>query len=374
MDSTVLSSNSSLQSRARSILSSINNSSLGTALDEYDAEGHSASGSEGLPHLLTLIRLLEDAKLPGPMLMMADRSSIGQGAQFAVYKQTLMMGKGLVAYDVVAVKQPKFDFNWTNTGVDLSDDASKNNVKNVIIEVKALTTPALARHPNIVRLLSWSFDGDSWHRPITLILELGNSDLLELLAKVRGGAETISPSQLYTICSDVASGLDAIHDCEMIHGDLKPSNVLIFQDRNGLVAKLADFGLAVGLGSLAQKEHKTRLHGTPGWQAPEVERGHLMAYEELQRADVYSFGLLAWSVILRDGMPPRRIPDEQIPECLSRHTQRLALSRDLNSVLTEVITEALQSEPERRPHRPGSRLTSDLHIADGHDIGQGLQE
>lgn len=321
----------------------------------------------GSSRLSSLIGVLQNANLPGPMIMISERKYLGQGAQFAVYKQTMIWTEGpSMMHRVVALKQPKFDLDLTKTRVNLADKASADHIDDIIIEVKALTTPLLQRHRNIVRLLSWSFDSWAFHRPISLIVELAESDLAQCLSRE---GETVSPWQRYTICADVAAGVDAIHECEMVHGDLKPSNVLLFRREDGLFeAKLADFGLSVGFGGLTQRDHKVRLGGTPGWQAPEVERGELLGLEELQRADIFSFGLLTWSVFFSDGKPPSTTAKDQsavwLPmgdtqEWIAGFPER---ARDTVSKLLPVTTDALKDEAMKRPRRLGDRLGFDAFV------------
>ena len=50
------------------------------------------------------------------------------------------------------------------------------------------------------------------------------------------------------LCLDIGRGSEAIHKMNMTHGDLKLSNVLIYQSSSskyGATAKLCDFGLAI---------------------------------------------------------------------------------------------------------------------------------
>ncbi|MFN8588281.1 MAG: sigma 54-interacting transcriptional regulator [Candidatus Eisenbacteria bacterium] len=72
--------------------------------------------------------------------------------------------------------------------------------------------------------------------------------------------------------SQVASGLEALHAAGVVHGDLKPSNLLLLPPREGSRlpsgVRLVDFRLAALLGR-DREGHR----GTPGFAAPEVVRG-----------------------------------------------------------------------------------------------------
>lgn len=77
---------------------------------------------------------------------------------------------------------------------------------------------------------------------------------------------------------------------DLIHGDIKPKNILVFTDSDGKpFPKLADFGF-----SLQETDTAIKLPVSKGWNAPEVTYSHPeMSFEQAQRADVFSCGLLA---------------------------------------------------------------------------------
>ena len=88
----------------------------------------------------------------------------------------------------------------------------------------------------------------------------------------------------------------------MLHRDLKSSNVLIAEDYK---VKLCDFGLS-GHKNKNKKQKKNRI-GTYQWMAPEVIRN-----EELDFfSDVYSFGVILWE-ILTEEIPYSGMSETQI--------------------------------------------------------------
>jgi len=104
----------------------------------------------------------------------------------------------------------------------------------------------------------------------------------------------IDPKRLQ-LALDVASALDYLHDQQILHRDVKPSNIAF--DRNGVI-KLFDFGLSRGLQNATAKVGTSPLYkytafiGSPRYMAPEVANGD--AYNQL--CDVYSFSLLLWEL------------------------------------------------------------------------------
>lgn len=143
----------------------------------------------------------------------------------------------------------------------------------------------------------------NWHHPLILFLELALYDLKGLVVSSGSG---MSWEQKYQICCNIAAGLDAIHECRLAHGDLKPENFLICKSDTGLVA---DFGFCVdeeeiGLAPMAI--------GTPGWRAPEIENGNYRI-AQLALADNFTYGLVIWSVMLLTGsFHPKRGADPML--------------------------------------------------------------
>jgi serine/threonine protein kinase len=190
-------------------------------------------------------------------------------------------------------------------------------------------------------------------------MELAICDFAQLLSGEEGKP---SQWQTYLLCSDIAAGIDAIHEENVVHGDLKPQNILIFQEPLGLVAKLADFGLSIdSVERLKSAEGEiaagTRLGGTPGWRAPEVERGEFLTPTGLKRADKYTFGLTVWAALFGSGKtPPRPGPNGENAPCESAEWQQgeileLGLDPTILNFSRLALPALLNPDPPKRPNR-----------------------
>ena len=108
----------------------------------------------------------------------------------------------------------------------------------------------------------------------------------------------LARQQAAGLCRQAALGMAAAHAQGVVHGDLKPANILVTPD--GTV-KIVDFGMARRSTSSAQAE-KTVLwdpgpaggiSGTPAYMAPEQARGE----PATPASDVFSLGLMLYELV-----------------------------------------------------------------------------
>ncbi|EFJ49343.1 hypothetical protein VOLCADRAFT_104447 [Volvox carteri f. nagariensis] len=107
------------------------------------------------------------------------------------------------------------------------------------------------------------------------------------------------------VAIEIASGMSYIHNRNIIHGDLKPANILLRSNSSspyGYTVKIADFGLALKL--KAGESHISNIRrGTPFYIASElVEDGRATT-----ASDLYSFGVILWE-LLHGSTVARRLP------------------------------------------------------------------
>ena len=193
---------------------------------------------------------------------------------------------------------------------DFSNREEQTRLGDVILELRALSHQPLRDHRNIVKLfgLGWETDSaDTLQKWPVLIQECAHGTLENLLKR----EPEMNYQQRLELSLGISDGLHAIHRCKIVHGDLKPGNVLIFpfSQQSGSqctwLAKLADFGgsvLDIGEGTKGRLPMRT-----PPWQAPEW--AEYLTRDGLLRTDVYSLGLTIWSIMTKGAHPVLNMPD-----------------------------------------------------------------
>ena len=139
-------------------------------------------------------------------------------------------------------------------------------------------------HPHVVRVLEVLHDGDG----VAIAMQYApGGSLADLLAE-RG---RLDPGQVVAVAAPVADALASAHRRGVLHGDVKPANILFTSDGEPL---LGDFGVARTLGLVTSEQ----IVGTAEYLAPELLDG---AHPD-PRADVYSLAVVCYQALT--GRPP----------------------------------------------------------------------
>jgi serine/threonine protein kinase len=142
-------------------------------------------------------------------------------------------------------------------------------------------------HPNIVTVHDIAeYEGVSF-----IVMEHVSGETLDR----RIAPEGMPVAQALEYATQIADALTAAHGNGILHGDLKPRNIMITDSRR---IKLLDFGLAKELatgGTKAPSSKDADLFGTAIWSAPEQLSASALAADA--RSEVFSFGLILHQIL-----------------------------------------------------------------------------
>ncbi|KAK4199966.1 kinase-like domain-containing protein [Triangularia verruculosa] len=213
-------------------------------------------------------------------------------------------------------------------------------------ELRVRSHPPLRSHPNIVDLkgIAWDFEDDDEDKPTPLLIEeFAPQKSLETFWNTEDLVSMPFKTKI-SLCRDIAEGISALHACGIAHGDIKPQNIVIFpqESQRGLfTAKLTDFGYSV----FEFEEHPTLPAWTEDWSAPEASPNihdgqQIDTFQDIKATDVYSYGLVAVSVILGSSLLRGRFSTFRDPVSIStmKHNDSL-LAHTLEVVATEDRTQ-----------------------------------
>lgn len=217
---------------------------------------------------------------------------------------------------------------------------------------EALRASALS-HPNICTIHDIDRIGDEHF----IVMELLQG---RTLAEMIGG-KPLEASTLIDIATQIANGLDAVHQQGIVHRDVKPANVFV-TDRGH--AKILDFGLAKPTqvpGAFEGDPERSLTSGamtpgTPAYMSPEQVRGMPLD----GRSDVWSLGCSMYKMATGRapfaGSTPGALFEAIKHEDPTPPTQ---LNSAIDDALAAVIMKALEKEPTDR-YQSAADLAADL--------------
>ena len=219
-------------------------------------------------------------------------------------------------------------------------------------------TLASLRHPHIINVLDYGFHKESSNQRLYPYFTM--TLLHDALHILQASRHLSNEGKLYLIIQ-VLQALEYLHKRGIVHHDLKPSNILVFNEQ----VKLLDFGLAIKPGE------SMGTQGTLPYMAPELLEGNAATVA----SDLYAVGIIAYEIFIgrhpynvRDlhslltdilRTPPNVLPLEKVrfddapgiikPEIYSEFdtTKIIATRQDVEEFLTEVF-----NLPQQRSEKP----------------------
>ena len=218
-------------------------------------------------------------------------------------------------------------------------------------------------HPNVVTVFgAATYDGRAG-----IWMELVRGRTLAQRVEAEG---PVAPSEALRIGIELCRALQAVHDVELVHQDLKPRNVM---EEDGGRIVLMDFG--AGLMNRDGQTPPEVLSGTPLYMAPEVLLGQRPSFQ----SDLYSLGVLLYYLL--SGTYPVCAPDfaelRRVHERQQRGTgtrRFVAALRELRPEVSAPLAQCLAralAPPDRR-YRTAAELGAALERAQrGRGFGVG---
>ncbi|EKE37545.1 hypothetical protein ENUP19_0285G0023 [Entamoeba nuttalli] len=185
--------------------------------------------------------------------------------------------------------------------------SSSESIQKEIITFKQM------KHPNILSYLGTYTEKDN----VWIIMELCNAGSLKDIIKT---LNTPLPEQaIACIIKGVVNGLEALHNANIIHLDIKPANILISDDCE---VKLTDFGISKHVNDLCED----KWYGSAPYMAPEV----VFKKPFTTKSDIWSLGITILE--LRERKPPYEdLTTMRILELIKKHPPPTFKNKEENS-------------------------------------------
>jgi serine/threonine protein kinase/Flp pilus assembly protein TadD len=199
------------------------------------------------------------------------------------------------------------------------------------------------------------------HHGIATIYEVGEHDdlvfiVMELVIgetlRAYVGHDRLRPLELARIGVRISEALESAHENKVVHGDVKPENIIVQQDHR---IKLLDFGIAkrfasdtasaTAIGEVSSGSSEAKIGGTLAYMAPERFRGKGAD----TRSDLFSLGVLLFE--LAAGHLPFPGPDatNMIHQIMNEPEQRLdTVQAGLPPEYARIVHALLLKDPEAR--------------------------
>lgn len=214
-------------------------------------------------------------------------------------------------------------------------------------EIRSAAKLSQPSHPNIVTAHAAFQAGDL----LVFAMEFVEGETLAQVVKARGPLPVVNACYY---AQQVAKGLQHACDCEMVHRDIKPQNLILARQGKKHTVKILDFGLAKAAQERGQDDHSltgTRaMLGTPDYIAPEQAQDAAAADI---RADIYSLGCTLY--FLLSGAPP--FQDKSVSEIVRAHRSKEAarldqVRADVPALLAAVVAKMMAKDPAGRYQKP----------------------
>jgi serine/threonine protein kinase len=206
---------------------------------------------------------------------------------------------------------------------------------------------ASVRHQNVASVLHLGRTGQNYF----YAMEFVEGETLQNLIKRAGRLETKLALEITT---QVAAGLAAIHEQNLVHRDIKPTNIMVrLKEEGGVTAKIIDLGLAKTVDDSASEagiSSPGAFAGTPEFASPEQFAGVAVDI----RSDLYSLGVTLWGMVT--GSTPFRGAPGEVMSQHQRAPLPLEQLEDIPQPVVVLLEVLLEKDPAHRFPNPTELL------------------
>jgi tetratricopeptide (TPR) repeat protein len=206
---------------------------------------------------------------------------------------------------------------------------------------------ASIRHQNVASVLHLGRTGSSYF----YAMEFVEGETLEHLIKRSGQLKVKLALEIVT---QVAAGLAAVHEQNLVHRDIKPTNIMVrLKEERGVTAKIIDLGLAKTLDESASEagiSSPGAFVGTPEFASPEQFGGVGVDI----RSDLYSLGVTLWVMVT--GQTPFRGPSAEVMYQHQHALLPLERLKDVPQPVVVLLERLLEKDPAQRFQAPNELL------------------
>jgi len=209
---------------------------------------------------------------------------------------------------------------------------------------------AILRHPNIVRYV----DSGTHNRVPFVCLEYCKGTVADELRR----CDRFSLKQSVQVVGAILDGLEYLHDREIIHRDVKPTNMLMREDGSVCLGDLGIIRVEEGndiATSMRELTGEASNVGSWFYMSPEQRRNPTQVGH---RSDIYALGVSWYEVLRGSGQVP-------MPEEIAAKRAQLPLPHP--HPINELILAMLEYDPEKRPTVAQARRCLRFAFNDYHD-------
>ena len=214
------------------------------------------------------------------------------------YRLIKEIGRGGTSTVYCALRED--NVNHKDSLVALKHVIGTENVHALREEIELLTK--LRNNPYVIQYIGHDISAGSIG---VLVMELGQTDISSCITELSTNKMTgkkdirLQRNTIRYFFQGMVEAVQAIHNCRIVHGDLKPANFVFVRGR----IKLIDFGIAKSIREDTINITRDNQTGTMNYIPPEALKAtKSMQYKLSRKADVWSLGCILYSLVY--GHPP----------------------------------------------------------------------